>query len=639
VRRGWRRPPGVSGGLLVLLFAMACSESHGKASNVAAASAGGSRDAHSYSNPQDVRVTHVELDLDVLFDRKALQGTATLTLERSRPEAGALILDTRALDIAKAEDSADGRTWTETKFDLGPPHKILGSALIVLLHPKADRVRLTYATQPEASGLQWLEASMTAGKGHPYLFSQSEAIHARSWIPIQDSPQVRLTYAATIRTPRDLTAVMSAARAGGPERTGVWRFEMPQRIPPYLIALAVGDLVFAPLGERTGVWAEPSVVARAADEFAETEKMMQAAERLFGKYRWDRYDILVLPPSFPFGGMENPRLTFATPTILAGDRSLVSLVAHELAHSWSGNLVTNATWRDFWLNEGITTYIERRIQEEVFGREREEMEAVLGRQDLEAELARFPPGDQVLHIDLSGRDPDDAATRVPYEKGALFLRLLEETFGRPEFDRFLHGYFDAFAFRSIETEDFVRYLKANLLDRHPEKATAIPAALIDEWIEQPGLPQSAPRPVSKAFARVEAQARDWLSGRFPASKLDTKSWSTQEWLRFLRCLPSPLQIDRMRELDRDFRLTASGNAEIAFQWLLMAIPARYAPADARLEEFLVGIGRRKFVKPLFEELCKTPEGQSRATAIYRKARPGYHPIAKETVDRIVGWKG
>jgi leukotriene-A4 hydrolase len=386
VRSGSRRGPCAPGGLLVLLFAMACSESHGNAPNVAAAPAGGSRDAHSYSNPQDVRVTHLELDLDVLFDRRVLRGTATLTLERSRPESGALILDTRALDIAKAEDSADGRTWVDTKFDLGPPHKILGSALIVLLHPRADRVRLTYATRPEASGLQWLEASMTAGKQQPYLFSQSEAIHARSWIPIQDSPQVRLTYAATIRTPKDLTAVMGAARLGGPERTGVWRFEMPQRIPPYLIAIAVGDLVFAPLGERTGVWAEPAVVARAAAEFAETEKMMQAAERLFGSYRWDRYDILVLPPSFPFGGMENPRLTFATPTILAGDRSLVSLVAHELAHSWSGNLVTNATWRDFWLNEGFTTYIERRIQEEVFGREREEMEAVLGRQDLEAEL-------------------------------------------------------------------------------------------------------------------------------------------------------------------------------------------------------------------------------------------------------------
>ncbi len=616
---------------------MACGgDSHGKAPGVAAASAGATRDVHSHANPHEVRVTHVVLDLEVLFDRKVLQGTATLSFERASPQSGALILDTRGLDVARAEDSPDGRTWTETKFDLGPTDKILGAPLIVLLRPKSDRVRLTYTTRPEASGLQWLDPSMTAGRQHPYLFSQSEAIHARSWIPIQDSPQVRVTYAATIRTPKELAAVMSAARESGPDRTGVTRFEMPQRIPPYLIAMAVGDVVFSPIGERAGVWAEPSVLSRAAAEFADTEKMMQAAERLFGPYRWERYDILVLPPSFPFGGMENPRLTFATPTVLIGDKSLVSLIAHELAHSWSGNLVTNATWRDFWLNEGFTTYFERRIQEEVFGREREEMEAVLGRQDLEGELARFEPRDQILHIDLSGRDPDDAATRVPYEKGALFLRLLEETFGRREFDRFLRGYFDRFAFQSIETGDFVRYLRAHLLDRHPEKAAAIP---LDEWIEKPGLPAGAPRPSSSAFARVEAQARDWLSGRFPAANLDAKSWSTQEWLRFLRTLPSPLALDRMRELDRDFRLTASPNSEIAFQWLLMAIPARYGPADARLEEFLVNIGRRKFIKPLYEELCKNPEGEKRALAIYRKARPGYHPIARETVDRIVGWKG
>jgi aminopeptidase N len=617
-------------------LAMACGDSHTAAPGVAAPFAGATRDAHSYSNPHEVLVTHVDLDLDVLFDRKMLQGTATLSVERVSAGAGALILDTRSLDIAKAEDSADGQTWAETKFDLKPPDKILGAPLVVLLHPKADRVRLTYTTRPEASGLQWLEPSMTAGRRHPYLFSQSEAIHARSWIPIQDSPQVRVTYTATIRTPKELIAVMSAARKGGIERTGVSHFEMPQRIPPYLIAMAVGDIDFASLSERTGVWAEPSVLPRAAAEFTETEKMMQAAERLFGPYRWERYDILVLPPSFPFGGMENPRLTFATPTILAGDKSLVSLVAHELAHSWSGNLVTNATWRDFWLNEGFTTYIERRIQEEVFGREREEMEAVLGRQDLEGELARFAPRDQILHIDVSGRDPDDAATRVPYEKGALFLRLLEETFGRQEFDRFLRGYFDRFAFHSIETGDFIQYLKASLLDRHAEKAAAIP---LDEWIEKPGLPAGAPRPVSNAFVRVEAQASDWLNGRFPAAQLDTKKWSTQEWLRFLRTLPSPLALDRMRELDRDFRLTSSGNAEVAFQWLLMAIPARYEAADARLEDFLLNIGRRKFIKPLYEELCKTPEGEKRALAIYGRARPGYHPIAQETVDRIVGWKG
>jgi aminopeptidase N len=595
-----------------------------------------SGDIHTFSNHGDVRVTHVDLDLEVDFGRKVLAGTATLHFERVRPDAPDLVLDTRALDIVRAEDSSDGSTWAEAPWGLKPADRILGSALSVRLRPGARRARVTYATRPEASGLQWLEPGMTAGKSRPFLFSQSEAIHARSWIPLQDSPQVRVTYSATVRTPKDVVAVMSAADKSEPGRRGLHRFEMPQRIPPYLIAIAVGDLAFAALSHRTGVWAEPSVLPRAAAEFADTEKMMQAAERLFGPYRWDRYDILVLPPSFPFGGMENPRLTFATPTILAGDRSLVSLIAHELAHSWSGNLVTNATWSDFWLNEGFTTYIERRLQEEVFGKDRREMEAVLGRQDLEGELARFAPGDQILHIDLAGRDPDDAATRVPYEKGALLLRLLEETFGRQEFDRFLTGYFDAFAFQSIETADFLQYLEAHLLSRHPERAAGIQIA---EWIESPGLPAGAPRPRSAAFTRVEAEAKEFLDGRLPAQRSGWKGWSTQERLRFLRSLPVPLAADRMADLDRDLHLTQSGNAEIAFQWLLMAIPSKYAPAEPRLEAFLIEIGRRKFIKPLYEELWKTPEGQARARAIYKKARPGYHPISRDTVDRIVGWAG
>jgi aminopeptidase N len=277
------------------------------------------------------------------------------------------VLDTRDLDIQKAESSRDGSSWANALFSLAPPDKILGSALSITLPDDATRVRISYTTRPQASGLQWLDPPQTAGKKDPFLFTQSEAIHARSWIPLQDSPQVRITYRAHVRTPKNLMAVMSANNDLKAARDGDYEFEMPQPIPSYLIALAVGDLFFAPISPRTGIWAEPPVVGKAAREFADLEAMIRAAEELFGPYHWDRYDVLVLPPSFPFGGMENPRLTFATPTVLAGDKSLVALVAHELAHSWAGNLVTNATWRDFWLNEGFTVYLERRIVEKVFG--------------------------------------------------------------------------------------------------------------------------------------------------------------------------------------------------------------------------------------------------------------------------------
>jgi leukotriene A-4 hydrolase/aminopeptidase len=591
------------------------------------------RDVHSYSEPGRIRVRHVDLDLEVHFDRRILEGSATLHFDRLDPSADALVLDTRALDVAGAEASSRGGTWRPAEFSLSPPDPILGSALRVALPADAHRVRVRYATQPGASGLQWLSPPQTAGRRHPFLFSQSQAIHARSWIPIQDTPQVRLTYGATIRTPPELVAVMSAAGNPTSGKGGTYTFSMPQRIPAYLMAIAAGDLAFSPIGPRSGVYAEPALLDRSAHEFADTEKMMEAAERLYGPYRWDRYDVLVLPPSFPFGGMENPRLTFATPTVLAGDRSLVSLIAHELAHSWSGNLVTNATWSDFWLNEGFTTYLERRIDEEVYGPEFAAMEAVLGRQDLEDEIERLEDRDEILHIELSGRDPDDAATRVPYEKGALFLRFLEELYGRARFDEFLRGYFDHFAFQSITTADFVDYLKEHLLSRDGWKAAAVP---LETWIEKPGLPAGAPRPRSAALEEVSRVAADWTEQRIAAADVPFARWRTQQRLQFLRQLPPSLPVLAMEELDAAHGLTTTGNNEVAFQWLLMAIRADYAAADARLEDFLVSIGRRKYIKPLYEELAKTPAGRERALAIYRRARPGYHPIAQTTIDGILG---
>lgn len=606
------------------------------------------QDYHSYANPAAVRVKHVDLDWDVLFDQKILKGSAVLTVDRlSQTEP--LILDTRDLKIEKAETSADGTTYTPTTFTLGTADRILGASLTIPLPPKATRVRIFYSTSPGASGLQWLEPAQTEGKQHPFLFTQSQAIHARSWIPLQDSPAVRVTYTARVRTPRNLLAVMSAENLSGPARDGDYSFRMQQPIPPYLIALAVGDLTFRKLGPRTGVYAEPHKIDLAARELSDTEKMVIATERLYGPYRWGRYDILVLPPSFPYGGMENPRLTFATPTILAGDKSLVSLVAHELAHSWSGNLVTNATWRDFWLNEGFTTYLERRILEAVYGRPREEMEAALGLRDLNDEIAALEDRDEILHVDLKGRDPDDGSTDIPYEKGALFLRHLEETFGRARFDQFLKGYFNHFAFQSITTDQFVDYLKQHLLNENPTLAAKVP---VDEWINQPGIPASAPKPTSPAFARVEEQAHLWLSRKISTAQIPAARWTTHEWLQFLKTvqdaveskgntstssqLPAPAL---MAELDRAFLLTRSGNSEIAFQWLLMSIRNRYEPAYARLEEFLLTIGRRKFIKPLYEELAKTPEGRERALKIYRRARPTYHPIAVTTIDDVLKWPG
>jgi aminopeptidase N len=578
-------------------------------------------------------VTHADIDWQVDLEARQIRGGVTWVVDRSPDTPGApLILDTRGLTV-EGVFSGGGEPL---EWEMGAVHPVLGTPLRVELGTGTREVEVRYHTGPESSGLQWLDPAQTAGREHPFLFSQAQSILARTFLPCQDSPGVRVTFDAAVTVPDGLTVVMAAEALGGGDAEP-FRFRMPQPIPAYLVAIAVGDIGFRPLGDRTGVYAEPSVLDAAAYEFADTEAMMRAAEGLFGPYRWGRYDLIVLPPSFPFGGMENPRLTFVTPTVLAGDRSLVSLVAHELAHSWSGNLVTNATWADFWLNEGFTVYLERRIQEAVYGKERAEMEAVLGKQYLLAEMPDLEPGFGALHnTALAGRDPDDAFSDVPYEKGYLFLRLLEEKTGRERFDAFLRRWFDRNAFRSRTTEEFRRALERDLLAGGPETLAAVG---VEEWLEGEGLPENAPAPRSEALDRAAAEGAAFLAGGKTAADLPGADWSTQEWLHMLRSLPETVPLPKLQELDAAWSLTNAENSEILAEWLLIAIRSGYEPANPALERFLTTQGRRKFLEPIYTELARTGEGRARALAIYARARPLYHAIAADTVDEILGWEG
>ncbi len=582
-------------------------------------------DRHSHSRPDQVVVRHLDMDLRLDFDRREVRGVARLDLERKDP-AAPLVLDAQGLGI----EAVAGLDGAPRSFRLEPEHDGLGGALVIELERGDAAVRVAWRTTEHADALQWLEAEQTGDGVAPFLYTQGQAVLTRTWIPTQDSPGVRATWEARVEAPPGVEVVMSAERRWR-DADGAFRFSLSRPVPAYLVALAAGRIEFRPVSERAGVWAEPGMLARAHEEFSDMEAMVAAAERLFGAYRWGRYDLIVLPPSFPFGGMENPCMTFATPTVVAGDKSLVSLVAHELAHSWSGNLVTFSSAKDAWLNEGFTVYLEQRIMEQIYGPERSNMEKQLGRRDLEEELKTLEPWQQVLECNLQGRHPDEGFSQVPYEKGALFLRRIEELVGRKAFDKFLNRYFKQFQFQSITTSDFLASLNEILLADHPVAAKKLD---IDSWVRQPGLPPDAQAVTSELLRQVDTELARWKSGVTPG-ELATSGWVTHQWLHFIQGLPEPLLAGQMRALDNAFQFTQSGNSEILSQWLLAAIRNRYTQADARLEAFLMNVGRRKFLKPIYSELAKTPEGLARARALYAKARPRYHAVSTGTLDGIL----
>ncbi len=612
--------------IALVLFAAACT----------AHAADRARDEHSYADPSTVRITATALALRVDFGTRTLRGAATHTLAWATPGAPGpvdLVLDTRDLAIERVQArEAEGR-WQRVPFTLAPADPLFGSKLTITLPKRLPEVRIRYRTSPEASGLQWMTPSMTAGGKTPLLFSQSQSIHARSWVPLQDTPGVRFTYTARIRTAPGVMVLMSADNDPAAKADGDFRFTMPQPIPSYLLAIAVGDFRFKAISERAGVWAEAPVLDRAAAEFADTGKMIEVAESLYGPYRWGRYDLLILPASFPFGGMENPRLSFITPTVITGDQSLVSLIAHELAHSWSGNLVTNASWKDMWLNEGFTSYVENRIVEALYGREQADMENVIAQAGLRAALRELPPERQVLALPPSpGGDPEDALSDVAYVKGQWFLQFLEQRYGREAFDAFLRKWFDAHAFQSVTSDDFLVFLRRELLARQPGKASE---AEIAAWIAGPGIPETAIPATSPRLAAVDAAREAWLKRRSTAADLDTRGWITQQWVHFLEGLPADIDAERLVELDAAFRFTGTPNGEIAQRWYPITVRAGYFEARPALAQFLRKVGRRKLILPSYVALAETPDGLAFATQVLQQASAGYHPITRGAVQAVL----
>lgn len=592
-------------------------------------------DEHSYSNADQVRTKHLHLDLDVNFDNNTLYGVARHELEKHSSDT--IIFDIKNLEIKKVTLGKDRET--EVEFVIGKYDSLLGQPLIVKIDSLTEFVNIYYQTTEKSEALDWLPPSLTEGKKLPFLYTQGQAILTRTWIPVQDTPKTRITYSADIKVPPSLMAIMSASNAAQKNETGNYHFEMKQKIPAYLIALAVGDLEYVKLGTNCGVYAEPSLVQACAAEFVDLPKMMIAAEELYGDYLWDQYDIVVLPYSFPFGGMENPRLTFANPTLIAGDRSLVSVIAHELAHSWSGNLVTNATWNGFWLNEGFTVYFENRIMEKISGKETADILAVIEFQDLMATLEEIEesehPEDSQLNLELGGRNPDDGMTDVAYVKGAFFLKTIEKLVGRKKFDAFLKGYFKKYAFKSITTEEFLSHLEKELLEPNKVDFNA------KEWIYQPGLPENCVKITSQRLSEMEMlanqvnQGKSLFVGKNKNLRLESKI--TQEWQTLIRNLSPNISTNIMNEMEEKLGFGKKGNTAIQSDWFLLAVKSGNKSLRPQMQAYLTKIGRRWYVESIYQALVdsKDPDNLKWARMVYDKAKNNYHSVTRSTIDQIL----
>lgn len=609
--------------IAILIISLASSCSHKQVKKMPSLSPKN----HSFSNYDSVKLKHIHLDLEIDFKNRTLEGKAVLNIENPS-DCRFLILDTRQLEIKDVmlDDSV------EAAWSFGKEDRLLGKALVVELEKNTSRVAVYYKTSPDAEAIMWLTPEQTSGKKHPFMFTQSQAILARTWVPCMDVPAVRFTYSADIRCQKEYLPLMSASNNFVKNKSGVYHFEMPQPIPSYLMALAAGDIQFKSLGSNCGVFAEPGMLEKSAREFAELPQMISAASELYGEYAWGRYDILVLPPSFPFGGMENPRLTFATPTIIAGDKSLVSLVAHELAHSWSGNLVTNETWDDFWLNEGFTVYFEDRIMEKIYGRKYADILMEISQGELNhtlETLMREAPGDTKLKLTMKGRNPDDGVSDIAYVKGCLFLKYLENQFGRKNWDEFLKGYFETFKWKTVNTEEFVFYLEQNLLNRYPKVKVNV-----KEWIYDIGLPSNCPVINSSELRKVDRMTES-INLDKSIKNLDTAGFTTQHWMHFLRTVNPDSIVGIMEQLDTTFKLSVSTNSEIQCDWYALCIKNGYEKADTFLEAYLINVGRRKFLEPLYELLAATPEGLEKAKRIYARAEKGYHAVSRNTIHELL----
>ncbi|XP_054083088.1 leukotriene A-4 hydrolase isoform X1 [Zeugodacus cucurbitae] len=607
-------------------------------------------DPSSYSEPERIITKHSAFKWTVDFANTKLLGSVTHQFNVLEANLPAILLDVRDITINNASIVCNGGSAIPINYFVSDPVDDIGAKLTLELPEgtaKGDLlVRIDYETSNRASGLQWLTPEQTLGKQHPYLFSQCQAIHARSVLPCQDTPAVKFTYEATVEHPKELTALMSALVEQ--KDSGVTKFKQEVPIPAYLLAIAIGDLVSRPLGPHSNVWAEAGIVDAAAEEFSETDKMLKTASDICGPYVWKQYDLLVMPPSFPFGGMENPCLTFVTPTVLAGDKSLADVVAHEIAHSWTGNLVTNKNFEHFWLNEGFTVFVETKIVGRLQGTKERDFHMLRNLTELKecirTQLANSPELTKLV-VDLSNCGPDDAFSSVPYNKGSTFLRYIEDLLGGPEvFEPFLRSYLQKYAYKSVVTDDFKSALYDYFIDT--DKKDKLSEIDWDLWLNNEGMPPIIPN-FDETLADVSKQlSKLWSTKSTAELRTDTdisKPISSHQLIDFLgRLIESSEIVDlnaqKIELLESTYNLKHTKNSEVRFRFLRLVIRARLLQRIDEIIAFANSNFRMKFCRPIYRDLGQWPEAKPIAVESFESVKNQMMAVCAHTIEKDLGLK-
>ena len=554
------------------------------------------------------------------FHKRALIGDAVLCFIKINPNAKFLILDVKDIRIQSIKDETTGG---HLKFNFGAPNQF-GEKLVVQIPTtvsKKGELRISYKTSPKSKALTWLSPPQTAGKKYPYMFSMAPTIHARTIFPCQDTPSVKTTFSAAITAPKNLTVLMSATRARTKiiDDKRVSKFKQQIPVMSYLIAIAVGAIESRRIGPRSQVWSEAELIEKAAFDFSETDEMIKTAEQLCGPYEWKIFDILVLPPSFIYGGMENPCMSFLSPTALSGDKSNADVIAHDIVHSWAGNLVTNVNFEHFWINEGVTTYLERKVIGKLDGEPSRHLHAILKWKDLEAEVESLGPSNHLtaLVTNLTTVHPDNALTEIPFEKGSTFLWYLEDVVGGATvFEPFLKSFFKDFSKQSIDSEQFKSYFI-----KYFYNVEALQTIDWDTWLYKPGMPIYKPQfdnSMAKKCWNLAKKWKQWNMKRRKVWKIEFHSFSPLQKQEFLSSLFNgpPLNHLKLNSMEKLYSLNGSPNYEILFRWIRLGIKARWIPIVQPALKLLSEQGRLKYSKQIFKDLYDWKEMRPKAISTF-----------------------